>query len=1435
MAYYEHYRSPATVTGGGGGGGSPQPRTPLMAPSSAAPLHSPSANYRWAAEPHLPAAGASPSIGAAGRSRSGGGDGSLRRQHSVTAQTTNTMVRSSGQSPHSRQQHGPAQHGGAAQLMGGAAAGVRAPAMARYSGGFSPISPLSPTAEFNTEAAAAWPERPPQHTLAAPYSDPSRRPPSAVAPGGFGRPPPTSTTASPSSRNRSPMASEVDPFFEPGHVVERVDHATGRTQARYVLGHTLGTGAFAQVFEATEHLHCISTTLIESQRTVAVKAVHTVPPPLTGDVKHDQHQERRHATMLEKLRYERAIHAKLQHPHVLRLTQSFSDRRYTYLVLELCPNGSLLDVSKDLGPLRFDDARYYLLQLLTALDYLHRGNVLHRDLKLANLLIDADYKLKVADFGFASELTHNGDKKRTVCGTPNYIAPEILLSGQQRSSMAASSSTSPLRSPTVPQSPTGRKSPPAPAGSPLNQPASGRSSPLLDMGASAVPPADGYSTSADIWSFGVVMAALFTGRPPFETKSVEDTYDRIRRCQYQLPSYVPPVAAGLIRSILQLQPEHRPSLLDIRRDSFFNGCHIDDPPPASVRQYFDSRRGAATPKEIPPNVTSPARHTDVAADRDLTLVSARSAPPPTAQPPLSRLSSPLAAPGGASPTCLAAAGQFSPHGAAPAAAAAPRVASSPPPLSFHTTPSYGEPVVAGAAVAHRTSSGATPSHQRFAAPSVPPGAAFGPLALSPVSPLDPTPRREDPLLPFPTSASSPSRMMPAGLASQPLAAVVVALPMGHSATVGGSEALSEIQSDLRNDIARRAPPPSGAGRHPPPPPPPFVAEHAVFPRYGLVYRMVHAAAPSSTRGVPYDGGIRQEWANDDDDDDVRFDDPFRVGMAAATGGAWGPLHMQPRGGGDEERREEAMMREICSGGRMSSSRLSGGTYGASHSRPGVVIGALFNDRSRMLWHPAWDHIEYTCRALPPPVSTAASASTTTAGGGGGAPPPQREEVSTRFSIHNYPAAEKKKCTLIQHFRGAVSRHCPTFQAASCAAAADAVLQWSPPPVPQHYGAGTAAAAGSANHRWLMLDAAVPAPDTDSNDRSACSLVGAPSTALRFAGPRRGLENDAVRNFSCGSVFLSTSSSTDAVLSRGAKEERVAGGGRGGGPEAAVTTVRGVHCAVFRLAGGDLQVSFFHVRGDEAHQRGLDDPSAHSAINDASVYDTATAMVLLYGSSSTLSAPGRSHQSAGGRSSGGGAVPVEFASTAAGGTHWSHVTAVGDFSALAPLITMAAGGAADDYPSTTSSFPSASSTSATVKRSTAVSRAIDEVQRWCDPSQTQPSPTDFAGAAAAAGASTTIMLSANASDAAPPPGHAAPLGHAGRGRVPIAGREAGDSCASPTVGPFLSHDPPGERDAMSYLRLALEATTRVVLELVPGPDRRSRHHRPVAEPLQAALP
>lgn len=161
------------------------------------------------------------------------------------------------------------------------------------------------------------------------------------------------------------------------------------------------------------------------------------------------------------------------------------------------------------------EVKCYLLQLVRALEYLHSNSIIHRDLKLGNLFLSGDMHVKVGDFGLATKVNFEGERKKTVCGTPNYIAPGTIKETLQR-----------LR----------------------------HSFSLIHI-IEILEGKEGHSYEVDIWSTGVVMYTLLVGKPPFESKDVKSTYKRILSNAYNFPEMQDPSdhARGLIRMMLQVE------------------------------------------------------------------------------------------------------------------------------------------------------------------------------------------------------------------------------------------------------------------------------------------------------------------------------------------------------------------------------------------------------------------------------------------------------------------------------------------------------------------------------------------------------------------------------------------------------------------------------------------------------------------------------------------------------------------------------------------------------------------------------------------------------------------------------------------------------------------------------------------------------------------
>ena len=130
--------------------------------------------------------------------------------------------------------------------------------------------------------------------------------------------------------------------------------------------------------------------------------------------------------MTKSINNERLLMSFVGHPFVLRLIASFQDKNQVFMLLDYVCGGELFSRLADLHHLPFSHSRFYAACVLSAFEHLHRKEIIYRDLKPENLLIDRKGYLKVVDFGFAKKLKNN-EKTYTVCGTPEYLAPEIIL------------------------------------------------------------------------------------------------------------------------------------------------------------------------------------------------------------------------------------------------------------------------------------------------------------------------------------------------------------------------------------------------------------------------------------------------------------------------------------------------------------------------------------------------------------------------------------------------------------------------------------------------------------------------------------------------------------------------------------------------------------------------------------------------------------------------------------------------------------------------------------------------------------------------------------------------------------------------------------------------------------------------------------------------
>jgi len=178
----------------------------------------------------------------------------------------------------------------------------------------------------------------------------------------------------------------------------------------------------------------------------------------------------------KNLRMEMDILKRVDHPNIIALHEMIEAGNKLYFVMELVTGGELFDRIVEKGSYSEEDAKILVRKIVSAIDYLHKQNIAHRDLKPENLLvksIEDDTEVKIADFGL-SKIIDKDKMMQTACGTPGYVAPEVLN-------------------------------------------------------------AEGYDKEVDMWSVGVITYILLCGFPPFYSESVPEVFEQIMKAEYDYP------------------------------------------------------------------------------------------------------------------------------------------------------------------------------------------------------------------------------------------------------------------------------------------------------------------------------------------------------------------------------------------------------------------------------------------------------------------------------------------------------------------------------------------------------------------------------------------------------------------------------------------------------------------------------------------------------------------------------------------------------------------------------------------------------------------------------------------------------------------------------------------------------------------------------------
>uniref|UniRef100_A0A0D6QZV8 non-specific serine/threonine protein kinase n=1 Tax=Araucaria cunninghamii TaxID=56994 RepID=A0A0D6QZV8_ARACU len=264
-----------------------------------------------------------------------------------------------------------------------------------------------------------------------------------------------------------------------------------RKIGKYEVGRTIGEGTFAKVKFAKN---------TETGESVAMKVLEK------GTILRNK--------MVEQIKREISIMKLVRHPYIVRLHEVLASGTKIYIILEFVTGGELFDKIVHQGRLSENDSRKYFHQLIDAVDYCHSKGVYHRDLKPENLLIDSQGNLKISDFGLSALPQQEDGLLHTTCGTPNYVAPEVL--GH-----------------------------------------------------------NGYDgAAADVWSCGVILYVLMAGYLPFDETDLASLYRRINLADFSCPNWFSAGAQSLISRILHPDPSTRIKIREIREDEWFKNNYL---------------------------------------------------------------------------------------------------------------------------------------------------------------------------------------------------------------------------------------------------------------------------------------------------------------------------------------------------------------------------------------------------------------------------------------------------------------------------------------------------------------------------------------------------------------------------------------------------------------------------------------------------------------------------------------------------------------------------------------------------------------------------------------------------------------------------------------------------------------------------------------------
>lgn len=220
---------------------------------------------------------------------------------------------------------------------------------------------------------------------------------------------------------------------------------------------------------------------------------------------------------VEHVKNEKNILLEIRHPFIVNLFWCHRDDTSIYMLFEYICGGELFSYLRNSGRFSTQTANFYACEIIAAIDYLHQKNIVYRDLKPENLLLDKEGHLKITDFGFAKKLT---DRTWTLCGTPEYLAPEIIQS-------------------------------------------------------------KGHNKAVDWWALGILIYEMLAGYPPFYDDNPFGIYEKILSGKIEWARHLDPIAKDLIKKLLVQDRTKRLGNMkcgaeDLKRHRWFKGVDWQD-------------------------------------------------------------------------------------------------------------------------------------------------------------------------------------------------------------------------------------------------------------------------------------------------------------------------------------------------------------------------------------------------------------------------------------------------------------------------------------------------------------------------------------------------------------------------------------------------------------------------------------------------------------------------------------------------------------------------------------------------------------------------------------------------------------------------------------------------------------------------------------------